>query len=1574
MTELAQGYLSLSVGLDHPGASVAKWLSTQQKAVDVAGKAMGKSLSGGLNLGAERAKADAEQAKRAFDIAAKAATAASEKQEAADRKVQIAEAKLTETREKYAKDSSQVLTAEDRLATAKSAAAKASLSATAAEAKQAAAADKVKAAVREQAAAEEKSATKSERSAGKIRTVFSKLGAKLSNPFRGLPADAAQAGGQSGRKFTEGFKSHGRSFGAMFKASFLGNFASNAVTSSIGLIKQSLSSGFERLSNIDQAEQTLRGLGNTGKQTAQIMDNALASVKGTAFGMGDAATVAASTVAAGIKPGQQLQHTLNLVADAASITGSSLNDMGSIFSKVATSGKMQGEEIQQLSDRGIPIVSLLGKSLHKTSAEVYAMSSKGQINFEMFQKAMEQGVGGAAKSSGNTFTGAMANVRAAIGRLGASVEEGAFKQAPGAMKGLTTQIDNLGPAAEAAGAKVSAGVSSMLTFVQQAADVWVGWWTGRGTDVETAWSEPLGEIAGVAERTFTTMKQAADVFVGWWTGRGTDVETAWSEPLGEAAASIKSFFEKVKSAADGVITTFGPLALSAAKVAGMAAFGAVVAVMQALTPVMSALGNSLREHPELWRTMAVAVGSFVLALKGMSIAKTAFGAVSGGIKAVGAAMSANPIGLAIAAIAALVAGFTYAYKHSEKFRNGVNGALNGVKNVALAVGRWFSGPFVNFFTGAWDGIKSGLSAVGNFFTGAWDGIKSDASATTNWFKGPFVNAFKSAWSGVKSGASATGGFFASMWRGIQSLFTAGVEKIKAIWSTLKAVFAPVVATAMNGVLVILRNLWNVLGGVLNVFIGLFTGNWSRMWQGLKGIVSGTLGAIRAIFKTFGSVMVALGRIFLTALGAVWRAAWNGMKASGIAIWNGIKAALSATWNGMKAAFRAVVHWFPTAWRAAWNAVKAAGVAIWKAIKAGFRAEINGWKNIFSAAINFFKTTWRVGWNWIKAVGSAIWNGITSGVRGFFNGVKSLFTRGINAIKWLWSGGWKSLLSSTMDLAGRIHDGIHDFFVNKIPAAFRSAVSAIKKAWDGLKNVAKAPVKFVVNTVLNGGLIAGFNWVAGKLGATKIDQIKLPQGFAGGGFVDLPWSAQNRDPYLGMSPHGVFRFEGEEFITNRAATRQSRKALEAINSGQLNDKILGFANGGFTGGRGHLTALAASRVRAAAQSLGWIFRLAQQGWNAPNGRSGTSHAGDAVDVSGPAGGTRLWSIRDALRKQNWAAWVRGPAQNFSWHVHAVPGPGAGTPRGSAVWQWSDYLAGGGGLHGSGTPDPYAKPSSGGSWMSQIGSAVSGLFGKFASPVDWLKNKFKSLGNVVSKFGKNTFTQMIAKVPAKLASAAISKVTSLFSLSSGPSGASSDAESWRGLVKQALARSGIGGGKSDEDKWLRQIMTESSGNPRLVQSSRVYDVNIARGDPARGLVQVPGVTWADFGKDMGPFLPNVYNPLKNLIVGMRAANAQHRNWRAVIGKGHGYIDGGVVERTELAALSEDGRPELVVGPQMRRLNAGSRVFNADQTAAMMSGPQRIVGTLDITENGQAVIYGIAQDAINDRQADMARMGAL
>jgi len=54
------------------------------------------------------------------------------------------------------------------------------------------------------------------------------------------------------------------------------------------------------------------------------------------------------------------------------------------------------------------------------------------------------------------------------------------------------------------------------------------------------------------------------------------------------------------------------------------------------------------------------------------------------------AMDANPIGLVVLAIAALVAGFVLAWKHSETFRKIVIGAWNGIKAAAMAVGRWFT--------------------------------------------------------------------------------------------------------------------------------------------------------------------------------------------------------------------------------------------------------------------------------------------------------------------------------------------------------------------------------------------------------------------------------------------------------------------------------------------------------------------------------------------------------------------------------------------------------------------------------------------------------------------------------------------------------------------------------------------------------------------------------------------------------------------------------------------------------------------------------------------------------------------
>lgn len=185
------------------------------------------------------------------------------------------------------------------------------------------------------------------------------------------------------------------------------------------------------------------------------MNNSLASVKGTAFGMDAAAGTAAQMVASGIKPGADLERTLKNVADAATIAGVDMGSMGSIFGKVAASGKVQGDVIAQLSDAGVPALALLSKELGVTAEEASAMASRGEIDFATFQNAMESGMGGAALESGNTFSGTMDNMGAALGRVGANLLSGIFPQMKDGLGGITDFLGPLEEKAKDAGAAFS---------------------------------------------------------------------------------------------------------------------------------------------------------------------------------------------------------------------------------------------------------------------------------------------------------------------------------------------------------------------------------------------------------------------------------------------------------------------------------------------------------------------------------------------------------------------------------------------------------------------------------------------------------------------------------------------------------------------------------------------------------------------------------------------------------------------------------------------------------------------------------------------------------------------------------------------------------------------------------------------------------------------------------------------------------------------------------------------------------------------------------------------------------------
>lgn len=255
--------------------------------------------------------------------------------------------------------------------------------------------------------------------------------------------------------------------------------------------------GFKRLVGIDTARAKLKALGHDSKSVQKIMDSALTSVKGTAYGLGDAANIAASAVAAGVDPGKKLTKYLTMTADAAAIAGTELNEMGSILNQVQTGQVAYTDSLNMLADRGIPIYQWLAEELGVTAGEVKKLASEGKISSEAFFSAIEENIGGAAKIVGeSSFTGAFDNLKASLGRLGASFLDadgkggGFFSQLKPTMTELTADIDAMGPAAEKLGVKFGEAFTKMVDKVKDLKAQW--------DDLDEATQSKILKIAGAA--------------------------------------------------------------------------------------------------------------------------------------------------------------------------------------------------------------------------------------------------------------------------------------------------------------------------------------------------------------------------------------------------------------------------------------------------------------------------------------------------------------------------------------------------------------------------------------------------------------------------------------------------------------------------------------------------------------------------------------------------------------------------------------------------------------------------------------------------------------------------------------------------------------------------------------------------------------------------------------------------------------------------------------------------------------------------------------------------------------------
>ena len=261
-------------------------------------------------------------------------------------------------------------------------------------------------------------------------------------------------------------------------------------------LKSVTEGGKRRAENLENAHFQLQGLLKDEEKVSEIMNDVSKSVDGTAYGLDAAAKVASQLAASNVKAGDQMFTALRGIAGVAAMTNSSYEDIGRIFTQVAGQGRLMGDQLLQLSGRGMNAAATLAEEFGLTEAVVRDMVSKGQISFDMFSQAMDSAFGEHAKKANETMTGALSNVKSALGRIGALFysplieQNGALVQLFNALRVKTNELkDTLAPT-----------ISKIVDIAIKA----INWATSIINKID------FSSIASKILKPFTTVKQTFD--------------------------------------------------------------------------------------------------------------------------------------------------------------------------------------------------------------------------------------------------------------------------------------------------------------------------------------------------------------------------------------------------------------------------------------------------------------------------------------------------------------------------------------------------------------------------------------------------------------------------------------------------------------------------------------------------------------------------------------------------------------------------------------------------------------------------------------------------------------------------------------------------------------------------------------------------------------------------------------------------------------------------------------------------------------------------------------------------------
>ena len=285
------------------------------------------------------------------------------------------------------------------------------------------------------------------------------------------------------------------------------------------------------------------------------------------------------------------------------------------------------------------------------------------------------------------------------------------------------------------------------------------------------------------------------------------------------------------------------------------------ALLPALTSVATALASGaafFSKHTTLAKGLVIGLGALAAVLLAVSVATKLYAAGQAIVTAatgawtaaqwlLNLALEANPIGIVVIAIAALVAAMVILYTQSDTVR----GIINDIK----------------------DAVLPALST-------AFGAVKTAAETAFGFITNTIVPALKTAFNGAKTTVETVGTAIGTAVGGIKTAVDTAlgfitdtvIPNLRTAWSSIQPVIDPLLTFFAGPFKVAL----DTVKGVINVVKDLLNGDFSKAWTDIKATVKkvfddidkaldGVPGKLLAFAKTIGTSAIKAGEAIVTGI-------------------------------------------------------------------------------------------------------------------------------------------------------------------------------------------------------------------------------------------------------------------------------------------------------------------------------------------------------------------------------------------------------------------------------------------------------------------------------------------------------------------------------------------------------------------------------------------------------------------------------------------------------------------------------------------------------------------------------------